>query len=182
MNDVLIKAENLLKAIEDNSWTLWESSLEDTADCVLLHGGNYETEENEETGEFDKVEKTGIADAFNSLKDAIDRAKGVKIPVEFPHSLASSKVEVRHFTGQTGRPIPNQYMLYLDDCVVFQSYKSVIAKKFNDGSVLLDRKYWCWSNTTGKYRNIFLGEDMRATEKKIKSGEYRLTDLNGEHI
>ena len=67
MNDVLIKAEGLLKAIENNSWTLWESSLEDTADCVLLHGGNYETEENEETGEFDKVEKTGIADAFNSL-------------------------------------------------------------------------------------------------------------------
>ena len=88
------------------------------------------------------------------------------------------EVEVRHFTGQTGRPIPNQYMLYLDDCVVFQSYKSVIAKKFNDGSVLLDKKYWCWSKTTGKYRNIFLGEDGRATEKKIKSGEYRLTDLN----
>lgn len=185
MNDVLIKAESLLKAIEDNSWTLWESSLEDTADCVLLNGGNYETNEMEEKGEFDKhtfvkkVRKTGIADAINSLQDAIDRAKGVKVPVEFPHSLASSKVEVRHFTGQTGRPIPNQYMLYLDDCVVFQSYKSVIAKKFNDGSVLLDRKYWCWSNTTGKYRNIFLGEDMRATEKKIKSGEYRLTDLNG---
>jgi hypothetical protein len=42
----------------------------------------------------------------------------------------------------------------------------------------LDQKYWNYSNTTGKYRNIFLGETITETKKKIKSGEYILTDLN----
>ena len=42
----------------------------------------------------------------------------------------------------------------------------------------LDQKYWNYSNTTGKYRNIFLNETIKDTKAKIKSGEYILTDLN----
>ena len=42
----------------------------------------------------------------------------------------------------------------------------------------LDTNYWDYSTTTGKYRNMFLGETRKETEKKIKSGEYVLTDLN----
>lgn len=63
----------------------------------------------------------------------------------------------------------------------FQSYESVIATKtfWNDRTdIELDEKYWDFSTTTGKYRNIFLGEDKATTEKKIKSGEYTLTNLN----
>jgi len=48
----------------------------------------------------------------------------------------------------------------------------------NDREVLLDKKYWNYSNTTGKYRNIFLNETIKDTKAKIKSGEYILTDLN----
>ena len=38
------------------------------------------------------------------------------------------------------------------------------------------------SNTTGKYRNIFLDENINETKKKIKSGEYKLVDLNSKPI
>tara|TARA_R100000655_G_scaffold22905_5_gene46312 strand:+ start:2115 stop:2366 length:252 start_codon:yes stop_codon:yes gene_type:complete len=60
----------------------------------------------------------------------------------------------------------------------FQSYRSIIAKKTKSGQVYLDKRYWDYSTTTGKYRNKFLGEKKAATEKKIKSGKYKLTNLN----
>ena len=47
-----------------------------------------------------------------------------------------------------------------------------------DGKTFLDKTYWNYSVTTGKYRNQFLGETKKETEAKIKSGEYILTDLN----
>jgi len=65
---------------------------------------------------------------------------------------------------------------------VFQSYNSIIAAKIMEPhsvcfKIYLDSNYWHYS-TTGKYRNIFLGETKKETETKIKSGEYILTDLN----
>jgi hypothetical protein len=59
----------------------------------------------------------------------------------------------------------------------FKVIRSVIVK-LNGDDVELDQKYWNYSNTTGKYRNIFLNETIKDTRKKIKSGEYKLTDLN----
>lgn len=64
-----------------------------------------------------------------------------------------------------------------------QSYSSIIAKKMicrlsGKIYIILDKTYWNYSKTTGKYRNIFLGETKKETEKKIKSGEYILADLN----
>ena len=46
----------------------------------------------------------------------------------------------------------------------------------------LDSTYWNYSNTTSKYRRLFLGEGTKETEAKIKSGEYVLTDLNTKEI
>lgn len=60
----------------------------------------------------------------------------------------------------------------------FQSYESMIVFKQYDGKVFLDKNTWDYSKTTGKYRNLFLGEDKKATERKIKSGEYQLVNLN----
>ena len=48
----------------------------------------------------------------------------------------------------------------------------------DSGFIYLDKHYWDYSRTTGKYRNEFLGEGIAETRKKIKSGEYRLVDLN----
>jgi hypothetical protein len=65
---------------------------------------------------------------------------------------------------------------------IFQSYDSIIAEviTWNDRiDVKLDSSTWDYSKTTGKYRNKFLNETKAETEKKIKSGEYILADLNG---
>ena len=78
----------------------------------------------------------------------------------------------------TGKPVANQFLIYADDgAVYFQSYRSIIAKK-HLGVTYLDYYYWDYSRTTGKYRNDFLGENKAETEKKIKAGDYILTDLN----
>ena len=61
---------------------------------------------------------------------------------------------------------------------MFQSYNSIIAKRYNNGNVELDQNYWDYSLTTGKYRNVFLAEKKPETERKIKQGIYKLVDLN----
>ena len=72
----------------------------------------------------------------------------------------------------------NQFLLYADDGIYFQSYNSIIALKPRSGKIQLDEYYWNYSKTTGKYRNLFLVEDRKETERKIKAGIYVLTNLN----
>ena len=81
----------------------------------------------------------------------------------------------------SGRPVANQFEL-IDGLGnrFFQSYDSMIAKVSNFGKVFLDKNYWDYSTTTGKYRNRFLNENIAQTRAKIKSGEYILVDLNAE--
>ena len=91
-------------------------------------------------------------------------------------------MKVENITSNNGNKIANQFIIVNNDGYeYFQSYSSMIARKpigFREGKIELDQKYWNYSNTTGKYRNIFLGETITETKKKIKSGEYILTDLN----
>ena len=73
----------------------------------------------------------------------------------------------------------NQVIVYLTDGTeIFNSYGTNIAEIDNKGNVTLDKRYWNYSTTTGKYRNEFLNETKPETEKKIKSGEYVLANLN----
>jgi hypothetical protein len=90
-------------------------------------------------------------------------------------------MRVRNMTSaRTGRAIPNQFEIYDDGGnVFFQSYQTVIAKIDRAGTVTLNTT-WDHSNTTSKYRNQFLGESKRETERKIKSGEHKLADLNAK--
>ena len=90
-------------------------------------------------------------------------------------------MKISNIIGHAGEPVKNQFIIK-DDAgnVFFQSYESIIAKKSADGKIYLDSYYWDYSTTTGKYRNIFLNEDKKTTERKIKSGEYILTNLNEE--
>ena len=96
-------------------------------------------------------------------------------------------MKVENITSNNGNKVANQFIITDDNYnQYFQSYNSIIVKKFfhnwEDGtettSTYLDQKYWNYSNTTGKYRNIFLNETIKDTKAKIKSGEYILTDLN----
>ena len=102
-------------------------------------------------------------------------------------------MKVKNMTSAKGNDVPNQFIIegaiisykasddHLDGDM-FQSYDSNIAfighYDSGDKIVLLDKTYWDYSVTTGKYRNQFLGEGIAETRKKIASGEYKLVDLN----
>lgn len=91
---------------------------------------------------------------------------------------------VKNMVSTRGNKIANQFILAGQGVSIFQSYESIIAirrwtyKPYGHYQVTLDKNYWDYSVTTGKYRNQFLGESKAATLKKIKSGEYKLADLN----
>lgn len=85
---------------------------------------------------------------------------------------------VENMQSSQGNDIPNQFLIYTDDGVYFQSYSSVIAFRPLSGKITLDSYKWDYSKTTGKYRNIFLRENKQETERKIREGIYILADLN----
>ena len=96
-------------------------------------------------------------------------------------------MKVKNIESNNGNKIANQFIIsHIDKfgtkIEYFQSYNSTIAQKIhfkNVGfNIRLDKKYWNYSNTTGKYRNIFLNETIKDTRAKIKNGTYILTDLN----
>ena len=87
-------------------------------------------------------------------------------------------MRVENMRSTRGNKVANQFLITDDKgATYFQSYRSIIAKKYQ-GLIYLDKCYWDYSTTTGKYRNDFLGEGIADTRKKIQSGEYILTDLN----
>lgn len=88
-------------------------------------------------------------------------------------------VKVRNMKSNSGRSVANQFEIETDDATYLQSYDSVIVKKAHkENRVYLDKYYWDYSVTTGRYRNMFLGENKSVTQMKIDSGEYILTNLN----
>ena len=99
-------------------------------------------------------------------------------------------MKLYNMKSSNGKEVPNQFIMTEEGHgangnfikkEVFQSYKSIIAERITwDDSidVTLDINCWDYSTTTGKYRNQFLGETKQETQKKIDSGEYKLTNLN----
>lgn len=91
---------------------------------------------------------------------------------------------------RTNHAVANQFLIYTQDGVYFQSYQTVIAfmpsafymnnhkDEFKYMKVFLDKNSWDYSRTTGKYRNIFLNDTKKGIQTKIKSGYYELVDLN----
>ena len=89
-------------------------------------------------------------------------------------------MKVENMISSNGLAVPNQFIIRDDNnAVYFQSYNSIIAKQEN-GKTYLDGYYWDYSKTTGKYRNMFLGETIKETKEKIKNGTYILVDLNNK--
>ena len=100
-------------------------------------------------------------------------------------------MNVENMTNSNGNKVANQFIISEKGCgangnfirkEVFQSYDLVIVERiiWRDGriDVKIDDGSWDYSTTTGKYRNLFLGETKKETEAKIKSGEYILAKLN----
>jgi hypothetical protein len=80
-------------------------------------------------------------------------------------------------SGQSGRPVANQFEISDNGKRFFQSYNSIIVMIDQNG-VYLDETYWNYSKTTSRYRNQFLGDTTAEIKAKIDSGEYKLMDLN----
>lgn len=82
---------------------------------------------------------------------------------------------------KSNNPVVNQFDIVINQDRYFQSYRSIIvyipADRINK-KIILDTNKWNYSRTTSKYRNVFLGETTIETQKKIKSGEYVLDNLN----
>ena len=106
-----------------------------------------------------------------------------------------SLIAIRGFELRKITSIPNEYPSYDEgDDNLNELLKQGILYNFDDvyGShqnndytidysrplIILDCDHWDYSTTTGKYRNIFLGENKRLTEKKIDFSIYSLADLN----
>jgi len=92
----------------------------------------------------------------------------------------SNKMKISQIKGRTGKPVANQFIIRCDDSgwTYFQSYQTMIAKVGDCGAIYLDKNYWDYSTTTGKYRNQFLNMNKDQTQKAINSGEIVLKDLN----
>ena len=97
--------------------------------------------------------------------------------------FATKKVE--NFKNWKGRAVPNQFIISEREGNItrqtFQSYETIIAVKSqtdDKSMVWLDINSWDYSPTTSRYRNQFLGENRKETERKINSKEYKMVDLN----
>jgi len=88
------------------------------------------------------------------------------------------KINLRNMRSPKGNDVPNQFIIGSADGQYFQSYKTVIAHKDNNGNVFLDKKAWDYSRTTSRYRNQFLGETTEQCKYQIEIGNYKLVDLN----
>tara|TARA_R110002020_G_scaffold339168_1_gene554321 strand:+ start:23 stop:307 length:285 start_codon:yes stop_codon:yes gene_type:complete len=91
-------------------------------------------------------------------------------------------MKVQNMTSNKGNKIANQFIIKDDHNVeYFQSYDSIIVRRITKPLhtiIQLDENFWDYSVTTGKYRNIFLNETKKETQKKINLGIYELQDLN----
>ncbi len=76
---------------------------------------------------------------------------------------------VRQMTSpRTGNPVPNQFLIFTEDGVYFQSYKVIIGLR-KDGKFMLDITYWNFSRTTSKYLYRWMnGYGFRPTSKDMK--------------
>jgi len=86
-------------------------------------------------------------------------------------------IRIKQMENKKGQPIANQFLIFRDNGVFFQSYNSLIAYIGNNGEIYLDNDNWDYSKTTAKYRNRFLNMTTREIKKLIKEGKIILTDL-----
>ena len=83
---------------------------------------------------------------------------------------------------RTGNPVANQFKIYTNKYIYFQSYSTIIARKQRGflGKTTLDKNFWDYSRTTLKYLKSFLdtNKSKKEIEKDIKTGVYKLANLN----
>lgn len=83
---------------------------------------------------------------------------------------------------RTGRPVANQFIIFDDNKLVFQSYDSMIVTWEKSTSTITFGRNWNYSVTTSKYRNEFLGMyfPSLADTKKLKMLEQIVRGCGGQ--
>ena len=69
--------------------------------------------------------------------------------------------------------VKNQFVISDNGNTYFQSYNSIIVKRDINNKITLGND-WNYSKTTERYRNLFLNETTKETEKKIADGIYKI--------
>ena len=69
--------------------------------------------------------------------------------------------------------VKNQFVISDNGNTYFQSYNSIIVKRDINNKITLGNN-WNYSKTTERYRNLFLNETTKETEKKIADGIYKI--------
>ena len=96
---------------------------------------------------------------------------------------SAKRLNVVNFTGRTGRPVPNQFIITDGETKAFKSYNSIIVEQRGAGGgfddVIIFGKDYNYSTTTSKYLNRFLEmlgykeiANSRDREKAIKKGMF----------
>lgn len=66
-------------------------------------------------------------------------------------------MKIENMTSARGNKVPNQFKLYYNNYVAFQSYQTLISVyDIKNDTMYTDKDFY--SNTTSKYRNLFNDE------------------------
>ena len=82
-----------------------------------------------------------------------------------------------HLKTNQGNNAVNQVVIVNDQESTFQSYQTIMAHFDCEGNVTLDKSY-PYSRTTSMYLNQFLNVTSKERDKHVKSGFYKIADLN----
>ena len=96
---------------------------------------------------------------------------------------SAKRLNVVNFTGRTGKPVPNQFIITDGETKAFKSYNSIIVEQMGAGGgfddVIIFGKNYNYSTTTSKYLNKFLEmlgykeiANSRDREKAIDRGMF----------
>ena len=69
-----------------------------------------------------------------------------------------------------GNGAMNQFVIYADGKIIFQSYNSIIAVVDKTNKTIELGEDWDYSVTTGKHRNIFFRDYANITDLASKKG------------
>lgn len=85
-------------------------------------------------------------------------------------------MQVQNMVSRKGNKVANQFEIYGNGCIVFQSYQTVIAA-IKNRVLYVDKAYY--SRTTSKYLNIFKCDHERAYDTVVELDNAELNSLVG---
>lgn len=81
-------------------------------------------------------------------------------------------MQVTQLLNQRGNAAANQFIINSENGQTFQSYKSLIAFKPNNGDTPILSEHWDYSKTTLKHLKLFLNtsDSKKEIQQRIKEG------------